>query len=75
MPIELTSLLRRAERALGPRLLRAPVPLLERITARRPCRIDGRALDPQMQWILLVTRLSGRVPLERGTVERARREY
>jgi acetyl esterase len=43
--------------------------------ARRPFRIDGRALDPQMQWVLLVTRFATRVPLEQGTVERARREY
>lgn len=68
-------MLKRAEAALGPRLLRPPMPLVERIAARRPFRIDGRALDAQMQWVLFVTRLATRVPLEHGSVERARREY
>jgi acetyl esterase len=68
-------MLRRAEAALGPRLLRPPEPLVQRLISRRPFRIDGRALDHQTQWVLLVTRFATRVPLEHGSVERARREY
>lgn len=71
----MTPLRDRIELAVARVLLRVPRPVIERVLARRPFVVDGRTLDPQVQWATLLAARTGRRPLESGSVERARREY
>ncbi len=65
----------RIELRLARILLRAPRPLVERILARRRKVVDGRTLDRDVHWATFLHARTARQPLERGSVERARREY
>jgi acetyl esterase len=66
---------RRFEAALARTLARVPEPVIARLLARGARHADDHRLDPQVQWADVLRRLSGRPPIEVGSVARARREY
>lgn len=66
---------RRFEAVLARTLARVPAPIVERLLARQARHTGDHRLDVQVQWADLLRRLSGRPPIEQGSVVRARREY
>lgn len=66
---------RRFEAVLARTLARVPATVVERLLARSARHADEHRLDVQVQWADVLRRLSGRPPIEQGSVVRARREY
>jgi acetyl esterase len=65
----------RAQTRLAYHLARAPEPIVEHLTARRPIAVAGQRLEPRTQHALALLARAGRPSLERLSVARARREY
>ena len=59
--------------AVARRALRPPTSLPGLLRRARPVVVDGQHLDPQVQWMLTLQKLTRRPALDSGTPERARR--